>query len=210
MKSFSAAPTAPYCCWNLAGLEVFQRCLQTVHQMDVLVHKSRHCSSTVEQIICCQWNLRLEIFYAEIQLIWPVCPLRLKSTAKSISVLLLVACSLWEWISLQSQSTVLNKSKRWILHLPQAILSCESWCPLCLPPPEVLSGDWAHCCHWALIESWACPADRGQVWALALQGEIIPCRGVRALWSPIADSKVWRRKKNLLILLFYFFIFLIV
>lgn len=205
MKSFSAAPTASYCCWNLAGLEVFQQCLQTMHQMDVLVHKSRHRSSTAEQIISYQRNLRLEIFYAEIQLIWPVCPLRLKSTAKSISVLLMVACSLRGWISLQSQSAGLNKSKCWILHLPQAMLSCESWChqPICL------------LLMFCLEAELTAAIGHGQRAGPALQTKARagPSPHREKLFhagesgSPIADSEVWRREKNLFILLFYFILF---
>lgn len=38
-KSTSAAPTASCCCGNLAGLQVFWRCLQTMHRTWVLVHK---------------------------------------------------------------------------------------------------------------------------------------------------------------------------
>lgn len=54
MKSASAAPTVSCCCGNLAGLQVFWRCLQTMHRTCVLVHKRP--SSAAEQIICCQWN----------------------------------------------------------------------------------------------------------------------------------------------------------
>lgn len=68
MKSASAAPTVSCCCGNLAGLQVFWRCLQTMHRTCVLVHKRP--SSAAEQIICCQWNsqgfllghTRLELF----------------------------------------------------------------------------------------------------------------------------------------------------